>query len=233
MDMLGYESCLADPDLWMREAVTDDGRRYYEYMLLYTDDCLAVSKHPREVLLEIDKYFPMKPASIGPPKIYLGAKISKVQLPNGVNVYAMSMSQYVQEAVKNVEQYLKKRDLALVKKASTPMTTNYSPELDGSEELGSDDATYYQSLIGVLQWIVEMGRMDICMEVSAMSSFVAMPREGHIQQVLHIFAYLKIHHNARIVFDLSYPEIDDGLFEKHDWSSMYETGKEPMPGNAS
>ena len=29
MDMLGYESCLADPDLWMREAVTDDGRRYY------------------------------------------------------------------------------------------------------------------------------------------------------------------------------------------------------------
>ena len=166
------------------------------------------------------------------PKFYLGAKILKVQLPNGVNAYTMSMSQYVQEAVKNVEQYLKKRDLTLVKKASTPMTANYSPELDGSEELGGDDATYYQSLIGVLRWIVEMGRMDICMEVSAMSLFVAMPREGHIQQVLHIFAYLKIHHNAQIVFDPSHPEIDDGLFEKQDWSSMYRTGKEPMPGNA-
>ena len=98
----------------------------------------------------------------------------KVQLLNGVNAYAMSMSQYVQEAIRNVEQYLKKRDLALVKKASTPMTANYSPELDGSKELGSDDAMYYQSLIGVLRWIVEIGCVEICMEVSAMSSFVAM-----------------------------------------------------------
>ena len=64
-------------------------------MLLYTDDCLSVSMHPREALLEIDKYFPMKQASIGPPKIYLGAKISKVQLPNGVDAFAMSMSQFV------------------------------------------------------------------------------------------------------------------------------------------
>ena len=97
------------------------------------------------------------------------------------------------------------------------MTANYSPELDSSEELGSEDASYYQSLIGVLRWIVEMGQVDICMEVSVMSSFVAMPREGHIQQVLHIFAYLKIHHNARIVFDPSYPDVDDGLFEKSLW----------------
>ena len=70
--------------------VRDNGHQYYEYGLLYTKDCFAVSKHPREALLEIDKYFPMKPASIGPPKIYLRAKISNVQLPNGVNAFAMS-----------------------------------------------------------------------------------------------------------------------------------------------
>ena len=120
-------------------------------MLLYVDDCLCVMEHPEKGIESLAKYFPMKPGSIGPPKIYLGAKIGKIQLPNGVIAYSMSMSQYVQEAVKNVEQYLKKRDLALVKKASTPMTANYSPELDSSEVLGSDDATYYQSLIGVLQ----------------------------------------------------------------------------------
>ena len=232
MDMLGYTSCLADPDLWMREAVGDDGNKYYEYMLLYTDDCLAVSQNPKEQLMEIDKYFPLKPASIGPPKIYLGAKVTKVQLPNGVEAYAVSMSQYVQEAVRNVEEHLKKRDLALLKKASTPVAANYSPELDASDELDADDATYYQSLIGVLRWIVEMGRVDICMEVSALSSFVAMPREGHMQQVLHIFAYLKIHHNARVVFDPSYPDIDMDMFEKQEWSGMYGTDKEGVPANA-
>ena len=214
MDMLVYTSCLVDPDLWMREAIGDDGNKYYDYMLLYTDDCLAVSQNPREQLMEIDQYFPLNPGSIGPPKIYLGAKVTKVQLPNGVEAYTMSMSQYVQEAVKNVEEHLKKRDLALLKKASTPIAANYSPELDASDELDADDATYYQSLIGILHWIVEMGRVDICMEVSALSLFVAMPREGHMQQVLHIFAYLKIHHNAHVVFNPSYPDIDKEMSQK-------------------
>ena len=116
--------------------------------------------------------------------------------------------------------------MALAKKVATPMTANYSPELDASGELCSKDATYYQSLIGILRWIVEMGWVDICMKVSAMSLCVAMPREGHMQQVLHIFAYLKIHHNAMVVFDPSYPKIDNTLFEKQDWNSMYGSGRE-------
>ena len=144
----------------------------------------------------------------------------------------MSMSQYVQEAVKNVEGHLRKRGLGLLKKASAPMSLNYSPELDSSVELDQDGMGYYQSLIGILRWIVEMGRMDICMEVSSLSSHMAMPREGHMQQVLHIFAYLKINHNARVVFDPSYPEIDSDAFEKKDWSSMYGTDKEGIPDNA-
>lgn len=156
MDLLGYTSCLADPDLWIRKAVSDKGIEYYEYMLLYTDDCLALSEHAMAMLEEVNRYFPMKPSSMGPPKIYLGAKIGKIQLPNGVIAYSMSMSQYVQEAVKNVETYIAKRSMALSKKASTPLSAGYSPEIDQSEELEETDATYYQSLIGVLRWLVEM-----------------------------------------------------------------------------
>ena len=119
----------------------------------------------------------------------------------------------------------------MLKKVSTPIAANYSPEIDGSPELDEEDAAYYQSLIGTLRWIVEMGQMDISMDVSALSSFVVMPREGHMQQVLHIFAYLKIHHNARLVFDPSYPDIDNDAFIQQNWSSMYGTEKEPIPGN--
>ena len=62
--------------------------------------------------------------------------------------------------VKNVEEYLQKQNLALLKKATTQMTVNYSPELDASEELNIEDSTYYQSLIGILQWIVETSRIE-------------------------------------------------------------------------
>ena len=42
IEMLGYTSCLEDPDLWIRKAVNDNGYDYYEYMLLYVDDYLCI-----------------------------------------------------------------------------------------------------------------------------------------------------------------------------------------------
>ena len=71
-------------------------------------------------------------------------------------------------------------------------------------------------LLGVLRWIVELGRVDICLECSMMSSHLALPREGHLEQVLNIFAYLDKHHNAEIVYDPSDPVIDQTEFEKQD-----------------
>ena len=34
---------------------------------------------------------------------------------------------------------------------------------------------YYQSLIGILRWIIKMGQADICLETSVMSSCLALP----------------------------------------------------------
>ena len=41
--------------------------------------------------------------------------------------------------------------------ADTPLTTTYRPELDISRELSVADAAYYQSLIGILKWLDELG----------------------------------------------------------------------------
>ena len=38
-----------------------------------------------------------------------------------------------------------------------PLKQDYKPEEDKSKELDPEDAAYYQSLIGVLQWIIELG----------------------------------------------------------------------------
>ena len=233
MEMLKYQPCLADPDLWMRDAVDKNGREYYEYVLLYVDDCLVIGENAKEQIYQIDKYFPMKPSSIGSPSIYLGAKIGIMQLNDGTKSYYFNMSQYIKEAIKNVELYLKGKNLALLKHTTIPITSNYTPEVDASPELDDNDAAYYQSLIGILRWMVEMGRIDIITEVSMLSSFVAMPRQGHLSQVLHIFAYLKSHGNARLVLDPSYPEINDEDFEKNgDWTAYYGDEVDLPPPNA-
>jgi hypothetical protein len=130
-----------------------------------------------------------------------------------VYAWSFSSSQYVQAAVKNMEGYLAKPENGKWKipsRAETPTQTTYRPELDVGPELSAVESAYYQSLIGVLRWIVELARVDICLEVSMTSSHLALPREGHLAQVLHIFAYLKKYHNTEMVFDPSDPVIDQG-----------------------
>ena len=233
---LGFDSCRADPDVWMRKAIKSDGSRYWEYVLLYTDDALVVSENGEKVLRqEIGKYFELKEASIGPPNIYLGGKVSRVQLENGARAYSFSSSQYVKNAVSNVEEYLLKRGTKLPCRASTPLSSNYRPEVDVSQELEPIDAAYYQSLIGVLRWMVELWRIDITCEVSMMSSHLVLPRTGHLDQLFHIFAYLKKNHNSELVFDPSDPNLDMGLFERRDWASSefgHLVDGEELPPNA-
>ena len=77
------------------------------------------------------------------------------------------------------------------KKPGTPIPTSYSPELDITPELISTDVAYYQSLVGILRLIVELGRVEICLEVSLISSHHALPRESHLDKLFNIFSYLK------------------------------------------
>ena len=94
-------------------------------------------------------------------------------------------------------------------------------------------AANYHSLIGIRWWIFELGRVDICTEVSLLFSCLALPRAGHQEQVFHEFAYLKKHHNTEMVFDPSYPEIDQHQFESQDWShNVYgDSLTEDLPPN--
>ena len=59
--------------------------------------------------------------------------------------------------------------------ANTPLSMNYRPEVNITDELEPVDAAHYQSLIGILCWMVELGRIDITCEVSMMSSHLALP----------------------------------------------------------
>ena len=217
-----FKSCPADPDVWMRLVKHSDGCEYYEYVLLYTDDTMVISENEESVLRnELGKYFELKEELIGPPKLYLGGHVSKVKLDNGVKCWCFSSSQYVQTAVKNVETHVAKvNDVRwqLPAKADTPLKASYHPELDENPELDATNAAYYQSLIGVLRWIVELGHVDVCLEVSMMLSHIALPREGHLKALLQIFAYLKKHHNTKMVYDPSQPEIDKAAFERKDWT---------------
>ena len=173
--------------------------------------------------------FELKEELIGQHDQYLGGKLSLVETANNTKAWQFSSSQYVQEAVRNVEKYLATTDRVLPRKCATPLSTNYRPEIDTTQELHEVDETdaafyaaFYHALIGMLRWIVELGRADICIEVSLLSHHLALPRQGHFDQALHIFRYLKAHHNAAMVFDPAEWNVPAADFLKKDWNySVY------------
>jgi hypothetical protein len=164
------------------ETRPDDGVLYWAYILIYVDEILCVHNDPGAPLEKLDEYFKMKEGSIQVPTFYLGAKLKKTVLPNGVVAWGMSSSKYVQSAVRNVQDYLVSLpgNQKLLEKAFGPFSGGYKPELDDSPELDPTRANFYQSQIGILRWCVDLGRIDIITEVSMLSTYLCLPREGHL-----------------------------------------------------
>jgi hypothetical protein len=90
----------------------------------------------------------------------------------------------------------------------------------------------FQLQIGVLCWMVEIGRIDIITEVSMLALCVAAPRQGQLDTVFLMYAYLEKKHNSRLVFDLTYPDTDMGEFKECDWKEYYGDEQEATPPNA-
>jgi hypothetical protein len=113
----------------------------------------------------------------------------------------------------------------------TPFSSNYAPWLEVSPELKADGVQRFQELIGQLRWAVEIGRVDILLETSRLSSYLAMPRVGHLEQAFHIFGYLKTHPKRKLAFDPVHPAIDENRFQKCDWTEFYRDASEAIPEN--
>ena len=140
MWQLGYMSCLVDPDLWYKPMVwPEDNFSYYSYVLLDVDDCLCICHDAEEEIHKIDKFITMKKGSIGDPDMYLGARVKRMEMLNGVQAWALSLSKYVQEAVQNVESYLRDElgGWHLIKRAPTPFMSEYDPDMDKTKEVSN------------------------------------------------------------------------------------------------
>ena len=67
------------------------------------------------------------------------------------------------------------------------------------------------------------------MPVSMLSRYLVTAREGHLEQVFHVFAYLKAHERSTMVFDDTEPNFDERRFKICDWSEYYPNAAENIP----
>ena len=227
---IGFRSSKVDPDVWLRLAVKPNGQTYYEYILCYVDDILSVSLDATSILKSIQLNFKLKDDKIEPPSDYLSTVLGQMDV-DGKTGWYLSSEKYVKSAIENVEQTLQKSGQKLPSKCKTPLRSSYRPELDTSPELNEDGLQCYQELIGVLWWAVELGRVDILLETLMMSTHLALPRRGHLEQLYHMFGYLKANPKRKLYFDPQHPQVDERSFQSYDWYDFYRDAEEAVPGD--
>ena len=67
---IGYTPSKADPDVWIRPAVKPYGSEYYEMVLCYVDDVLAISDMPMRTMDGIRNVFKLKDDKAEVPDVY-------------------------------------------------------------------------------------------------------------------------------------------------------------------
>jgi hypothetical protein len=119
------------------------------------------------------------------------------------------------------------------KEYSSPMEEGDHPELDLTQELDQDGIRLYQSLIGALQWAVTLGRFDILVGVTTMSSFRVAPRQGHVERLQRMYGYLKRQPDGAIRFRTGIPDHESrGPPVTYSWiNSVYGPNNEELPDN--
>lgn len=195
----GFKQTRFDCDVWIR---LREGSDTYEYICTHVDDFMILSKDPEYVMKQIESVYLVKDSSKGPPDYYLGNDYKRDKKGR----WCIGCKKYLTESIARIEELF---GINLPKK-ETPMAEGDHPEEDSSSPLNDDEHRKYQMLIGMLNWIVCLGRMDVAFATSSLSRFTACPRKGHMDRALRVFGYLKRNKNRRYVIDSRDPILIGG-----------------------
>ena len=204
---ISFCSTRADPDVWRRPAKKANGKECHEYIICYVDDLLGISVDATKVLQGIQAVFKFKDDKIVRPEVFLGAQLDSMTI-DGFDGWTMSSQKYVKAAIDNVEEVLGRTNQRLPAKCGTPLKSGYRPELDTSQELKQDGLQRYEELIGMLRWAVELGRVDILLETALISTYLTLPRRGHLEQLYQISGYFKANPKRNLFIDPQHPKVD-------------------------
>ena len=222
LTIMGFRPSRADPDIWMRQK---DG--HYEYIAVYVDDLLIASKEPSVIIVALEAHpnlFKLK--GTGPIKFHLGCDFFR----DDTGTLCMGPKTYIERMCAQYESMFGVKPKAVY---TSPLTSNDHPELDTSDLLDEDGAHQYQSILGVLQWTISLGRFDIATAVMTMSGFRTAPRVGHMDRLRRICGYLSKMKHGFIRVRTGTPDYSDMNYTRYDWErTVYGKIKEEFPTDA-
>jgi len=190
---MGFFHSKAEKDIWMR-----DKGDHCEHIAVHADDLMIASRIPEVIVKALVNEHDFKLKGTGATKFHLGCDFYRDK--QGVLCHAPK------KHIKKILDNCRRIDGTWPKAAHSPLVNGDHPELDTSDLLNEDDQKVYQSLIGALQWVIQIGRFDIASAVMTLSRFRAMPGQGHLDRVKRIHGCLSKMRHATIKIRTEAPD---------------------------
>jgi hypothetical protein len=99
-------------------------------------------------------------------------------------------------------------------------------EINTSKELEIEDIKPFQSTIGALQWVIQIGWFNVATAIMTLSSFRANPCQGHLNRLKCIYGYLYKTRNATIRVRTDVPNNSTLPDKVYDWEQLVYAGAE-------
>ena len=217
---MGFFQSRAERDIWMK-----DCGDHYEYIAVYVDDLLIASKDPAAIIKVLREKYDFKLKGTGPIEFHLGCDFFR----DAENNLCYAPRKYILKMLDNYERIFGVKP----KQFASPLVKGDHPETDDSPLLEIEGIKIYQSLIGGLQWVIQIGRFDVSTAVMTMSRFRAAPRQGHLERVKRIHGYLSKMRFGVIRIRTEEPDFSAIPEKKYEWEyTCYGNGKEEIPSDA-
>ena len=152
---------------------------------------------------------------------------------DGAEGWYISAESCVRATVDNVENNIAKSNQRLHIHCKTLIMYGYWPETSTSLEIKYEGVTQYQERVGLLRWSVELGQVCILLETELMSIYLSLPCRGYLEQLFHVFGYLKADPKRNICFDPQHTTTHKQSFAVHGWYGFYRDVKEDILEDAS
>jgi hypothetical protein len=196
---------------------------HYEYIAVYVDDLLIASKAPQDIIEWLEKKNLFKLKGTGPISFHLGCDFFR----DDEGTLCIGPKSYIDRMSDQFEHLFGRKPKAAY---TSPLASNDHPEIDTSELLDEEGITKYQSILGVLQWTITLGRFDIATAVMTMSGFRTAPRLGHLERLQRICGYLCKMKHGFIRVRTGEPDYSDAPPPMYDWArTVYGDVKEQVP----
>ncbi len=155
----GWLPCKAEPDLWLKDAGDN-----YEITSVYVDDTLHSSRNPSDFTDCLAKKHDFKFKHEGELDYFLGANIERNKNTGGHLTFGLRT--YVAKILENYQRMFEE----LPKHSKCLIKPEDHPEIDESSLMDADGVKRYQSLMGMLQWVVDLERINIYCAVMIMGA---------------------------------------------------------------